>query len=158
LFGRVVQDATVYFLAIVWVHLTVLIYVSRTIGSARILMLFPAITNTFTPVMICRLVLSLRKASDPNLVKAWNVDHFSTQIDPSLSQSGGSGGVHLSPLRFRGLTTTLLVDSEEGTGSDNGLMMASTLGGSVVGSGWTIDGDVPGEDESSRRARGCRIS
>ena len=28
LFGRVVQDATVYFLVIVWVHLTVMIYVS----------------------------------------------------------------------------------------------------------------------------------
>lgn len=29
LFGRVVQDATVYFLVIVWVHLTVTIYTSR---------------------------------------------------------------------------------------------------------------------------------
>ena len=29
LFGRVVRDATVYFLMIVWVHLTVTIYTSR---------------------------------------------------------------------------------------------------------------------------------
>ena len=36
LFGRVVQDATVYFLVIAWVHLTVLIYVSRTIGTVRL--------------------------------------------------------------------------------------------------------------------------
>ena len=29
LFGRVVQDATVYFLLIVWVHMTVTIYVAK---------------------------------------------------------------------------------------------------------------------------------
>ena len=29
LFGRVVRDATVYFLVIVWMHLTVTIYTSR---------------------------------------------------------------------------------------------------------------------------------
>ena len=31
--------------------------------------------------MICRLVLSLKKATDPNVVRAWNVDHFTTQVD-----------------------------------------------------------------------------
>lgn len=40
LFGRVVQDATVYFLVIAWVHLTVLIYVSRTIGTVRLFLPF----------------------------------------------------------------------------------------------------------------------
>jgi hypothetical protein len=115
--------------------------------------------------MICRLVLSLRKASDPSLVRAWNVDHFSTQVAVSQIQSVGSNGVHLSPLRFRGFTTTNL---EEETGSESGLM----TGRSLADSGWTIDVDVPAgdvgvpsdvnvpeEDKSSRRERGtCRIS
>jgi len=156
LFGRIVQDATVYFLAIVWVHLTLLIYVASIIGSSRILMLFPAITNTITPILICRLVLSLRKASDPNLVRAWNVDHFSTQIS-TQSRSGGLGGgggggrgTHLSPLRFRTLTTSVPMSSEGGgttVGSENGLT-GSTLGaGSLVESGFTIDIRPGGGDE-----------
>ena len=97
--------------------------------------------------MICRLVLSLRKASDPNLIRAWNVDHFSTQVGTQNPSRGGSGGAHLSPLRFRGLTTPTLTNYGEG----NELMMASSVvGGSLVDSGTTTI-DVPGEDESSQR-------
>lgn len=44
LFGRVVEDATIYFLVIVWVHLTVLIYLSITIGSVS-----PRVPESPTP-------------------------------------------------------------------------------------------------------------
>jgi len=149
LFGRVVQDATVYFLVIVWVHLTVMIYVGK-MGTSRILMLFPALTNIVIPVMICRLVLSLRKATDPNVVKAWNIDHFTTQFGTHTQHNG----MLLSPLRFQ--TLTLAATSlERGTASENDPMVRSATNSSGSGSGWTIDGS--GEDESTRRERGRGI-
>ena len=58
--------------------------------------------------MICRLVLSLKKASDPNVIRAWNVDHFSTQ-----SESLSSVGVALTPIFFYPPTIT----ETEGNGS-----------------------------------------
>ena len=98
--------------------------------------------------MICRLVLSLRKASDPNLVRAWNVDHFTTQINTQNipSSSSDAGGVGLSPMRFRGVAIPF-ANSE---GTENG-MMDTTLGGSLADSGWTIDGTLREDVESSRR-------
>lgn len=112
--------------------------------------------HSITPVMICRLVLSLRKASDPNLIRAWNVDHFTTQNGTqTLSPVLDRGGVNLTPLRFRNLATSLTTSEGDGIGSENGLMVASVGRGSVVDSESTI---VLGEDENSRRERGCSIS
>ena len=68
--------------------------------------------------MICRLVLSLRKATDPNVVRAWNVDHFTNH---TCSQTL-SDGPALTPIRFNrslGMTTT---DSRGPAESVEGLM------------------------------------
>ena len=94
--------------------------------------------------MICRLVLSLRKASDPNLIRAWNVDHFSTHTE-SQTVPRGLDGTHLSPLRFRG-------NSAGETGSGDGLMV-STVSGTLAGSGWTVDALGVEDEESTKRTR-----
>lgn len=149
LFSRVVQDATVYFLAIVWVHLTVIIYVGA-MGDARIFVLFPAITNTIIPVMICRLVISLRKATDPTVIRAWNVDHFSTQV---VTQGQF---VPMSPLRFRA-SLSAAISSDRGAGTDTGLTLTpSAMSRSAFDSALTIN--VAGEGEDSRAERGYKIS
>ena len=54
--------------------------------------------------MICRLVLSLRKATDPNVIRAWNVDHFSIQLETRARQ--GLDGVRLTPILFHSPTVT----------------------------------------------------
>jgi len=135
LVGRVVQDATIYFLVIVWVHLTITIYTSL-MGDSRILRLFPTITNTIIPVMICRLLLSLRKATDPSVVRAWNVDHFSTQIETLTDSYRGSDGVFLSPVHFQRTTVTA---ASSGRGSEEGGLITPGFRGSLVERGWSID-------------------
>lgn len=64
--------------------------------------------------MICRLVLSLRKATDPNVIRAWNVDHFSTQAETQSQFHHGLEGV-LTPIRFH--PPTLTVTSGAGSGT-----------------------------------------
>ncbi|KAF9781170.1 hypothetical protein BJ322DRAFT_1079424 [Thelephora terrestris] len=150
LFRRVVQDATVYFLMIVWVHLTVMIYVAR-MGSLKLK--GPTATNSVIPVMICRLVLSLRKSNDRSgVVRAWNVDHFATQFGADTQQS-----VLLSPLRFQSVMTAAM-SSERGTASDDRLMPQPilTTETSASDSRWTIDALEDGGD--SYRERGWSIS
>jgi len=155
LLSRVVQDATVYFLVIVWAHLTVTIYTSR-MGDSRILRLFPTITNIVIPVMVCRLVLSLRKASDPNAVKTWNVDHFSNRIGTGFHQE--QDGVPLAPMRFHPPTVT---NSERGVRPGRSGPVIQVVGGPPPDSGsgsrrWTIDG--PEDEERPRRERNFRAS
>ena len=199
LFGRVVQDATVYFLAIVWVHLTVTIYTSLMgdvspipcFSSPRIdrVNLFsvsypPTIpryvsslnpshklvpvnppyldsTNTYVhqfrvevsnlssshsiiPVMICRLVLSLRKATDPSVVRAWNVDHFSTQIESQTNVYRGSDGVFMTPIHFRHPAATA-TSSGRGVVSEESGLITPGFRGSLAERGWSID--APEENE-----------
>jgi len=133
LFERLVQDATVYFLVIVWVHLTVTIYTSR-MGDSRILRLFPAITNIIIPVMICRLVLSLKKATDPTIIRVWNGDHFSTQHD-TLSPVD----VPLTPIDFRSPTITSS-DRPSGQRESGSTFKGPTPDNGPRPNGWTIDG------------------
>jgi len=152
--GKVVQDATVYFLMIVWVHLTVTIYTS-TMGDSRILRLFPTITNTIIPVMICRLILSLRKATDPTVIRAWNVDHFSTQIESRMLDPHGPYGVFLTPIRFNPSTVTATssgrgVESEGEEEEEEGdRLVVPDFYKSLAGRGWMID--EPGEDVHNTR-------
>lgn len=154
LFGRVVTDATIYFLVIVWSHLTILIYLS-TMGDSRIFMLFPALTNILIPVMICRLVLSLRKATDPAVVKAWNIDHFSTQSE-SYTPSR-LGGVAMSPMRFRRSTPTV-PSSGRVTESDVILVFPSNaVLKSPAVSEWTVESTAE-TGEYSPREHEHRIS
>jgi hypothetical protein len=136
LFDRLVQDATVYFLVIVWVHLTVTIFTSR-MGDSRILRVFPAFTNIIIPVMICRLVLSLKKATDPNVIRAWNVDHFSTQLD-TLSPID----VPMTPISFHSPTITT---SDRGLDPRRNGSMVQIVNGSSPDNGpcshrWAVDG------------------
>ena len=68
--------------------------------------------------MICRLALSLIKAADPQVVRTWNIDHFSTQIEAQTRFNHGPNDVLLSPIRFGPPTVTVMswargVESEE---------------------------------------------
>lgn len=93
------------------------------------------LTSSVIPVMICRLVLSLRKATDPNLVRAWNVDHFS-QVETQLHR--GQETTLLSPLRFYHPTVTV-ASLGRGMESEDGFMTPG-ISRPLADSGWTIDG------------------
>ena len=86
--------------------------------------------------MICRLVLSLKKATDPNIVRAWNVDHFSTQLD-TLSPID----VPMSPISFHSPTITNSDrESQKGKGSTAHVVNGSTPDNGPRSHRWTIDG------------------
>ena len=106
--------------------------------------------------MVCRLVLSLRKAAGPGVVRAWNVDHFSTQIEIQTNVYRGSDDVLLSPLSFRHPTLTVSSFARGGAESEeSGLLIPGPQRSLAENQGWTIDG--PEEDELSRRERDHRI-
>ena len=51
----------------------------------------PALTTStvsLIPLMVTRLILSLRKASDPRMIAQWNVDHFSVLTFTTLTVTG----------------------------------------------------------------------
>ena len=87
--------------------------------------------------MICRLVLSLKKATDPNVIRAWNVDHFTTQHD-TLSPVD----VPMSPISFH--TPTVTSSNRRSGPMGNGSMVqvtnVSPPDNVLRSHRWTIDG------------------
>jgi hypothetical protein len=101
--------------------------------------------------MICRLVISLRKATDPKAIRAWNVDHFSTLLETRIQTRHNWDGIHLSPIRLHPPTVS---GSERGTESEGDGLVGLVVSRSPADSGsnsrrWTIDGP---EDEA-----GCML-
>ncbi|KAF9643936.1 hypothetical protein BDM02DRAFT_3191066 [Thelephora ganbajun] len=71
----VVQDATIYFAVIFSSHLILTMFIFFARDSLK---LTPASgNNLFLPMMVSRLVLSLKKSVGPRSVAEWRVDHFS---------------------------------------------------------------------------------
>ena len=87
--------------------------------------------------MICRLVLSLKKATDPNVIRAWNVDHFTTQLD-TLSPVD----VPMTPIFFHTPTVTSSERRSEpkGNGSMAQVVNISPPDNVPCSHRWTIDG------------------
>jgi len=88
------QDSTAYFLSVLSIQIFVTVAVSS--GAVYPRALFPVITNVFIPLMVSRIVLSLRKAAHPLLYQEdWTVRNLTTP------DSGGSlSGPH-HELQFR---------------------------------------------------------
>ena len=87
--------------------------------------------------MICRLVLSLKRATDPNVIRAWNVDHFSTQLD-TLSPID----LPMTPISFH---TPTITSSDRESGRRGKEPMAQVVSVPTSDNGpcshrWTIDG------------------
>jgi len=99
--------------------------------------------------MIYRLILSLRKATDPTVLRAWNVDHFSTQIETRMLDPHGPYGVFLTPIRFNPPTVTATssgreVESDEEEEEEDALA-TSDFYKSLAGRGWMI-GEPRGDE------------
>ena len=65
----------------------------------------PALTTltvSLIPLMVTRLILSLRKASDPRMMAQWNVDHFSGVLAFATATAAGS---HPTPSDMQNLAT-----------------------------------------------------
>jgi hypothetical protein len=104
--------------------------------------------------MMCRLILSLRKATDPTVVRVWNVDHFSPQIETqAFNRHGPDGGALLGPMCFR-LPTITVTSSRRGVESEENVSVIPNFYTSLADRGWSIDG--PRDDEHSGE-HGCRI-
>ena len=95
--------------------------------------------------MICRLVLSLRKATGPNVIKAWNVDHFSIEPETRVHH-----GVALTPLRFHPPT---IASSERGVQSEESRLTTQVVSRSPPDSG---PHDAP-EETAAREGERCTI-
>ncbi|KAF9650517.1 hypothetical protein BDM02DRAFT_3112040 [Thelephora ganbajun] len=79
-----IQDSTVYFCTMLTFDAIVLVYV---VMGEESLKNFPLVIPTIlVPVMLSRLILSLRKAADEGLVLYWNEDHFSVDQSNSTNQ------------------------------------------------------------------------
>ena len=100
---------------------------------------------SITPVMICRLVLSLKKATDPNVVRAWDVDHF-TQFEPQAHH--GSTGMPLTPMIFRPPTVASL---ERGMKWEENRLAIPAVVNRPPPDGWTIDGPEGHEENNYRK-------
>ena len=105
--------------------------------------------------MICRLILSLRKATDPTVIRAWNVDHFSTQIETRMLDPHGPHGVFLTPIRFNPPTATAtnsgreVESEEEEEEEEEDVLAASDFYKSLAGRGWMIG--EPRVDEHNKQ-------
>ncbi|KAF9653403.1 hypothetical protein BDM02DRAFT_3108032 [Thelephora ganbajun] len=88
------QDSTAYFLSVLSIQIFVTIALSS--GAAYPRALFPVITNVFIPLMVSRIVLSLRKAAYSRVHYGdWTVENLTTV------ETGGSLSVLHHEMRFR---------------------------------------------------------
>jgi len=75
LMKTLVQDSSIYFFIILTFSLMVLVYAVMARTSLKN---FPLVAPVvLVPVMVSRIILSLREAADEGLVLCWNEDHLS---------------------------------------------------------------------------------
>jgi len=78
LMKTLIQDSTIYFFIMLTFNVAMLVYAVMARASLKN---FPLVAPTvLVPVMVSRLILSLRKAADQGLVLCWNEGHLS--VDP----------------------------------------------------------------------------
>jgi len=96
LLKTLVEDSTIYFSIMLLFNVAVLVY---AVMARESLKNFPLVAPTvLVPVMVSRLILSLRKAADKGLVLYWNEDHLSVDRWNNASQE-------LTNLHFRSTHT-----------------------------------------------------
>lgn len=88
------QDSTGYFLSVLSIQISVTVTISS--GAVYPRALFPVITNLFTPLMVSRIVLSLRKAAHS---QAYHDDW--TVKNPTTIETGESLSVPHREMQFR---------------------------------------------------------
>jgi len=88
----ILQDGVLYFFVMAAFHAAMVFFTALRRPSV----LPPVVIVVLIPVMISRLVLSLRKAADITLIQVWDEDHF--------TGAGVESGVHemMSFARLRG--------------------------------------------------------
>lgn len=92
LMKTLIQDSTIYFFIMLTFNVAMLVYAVMARASLKN---FPLVApSVLVPVMVSRLILSMRKAADEGLVLCWNEGHLA--IDP---WSGGYSQ-EMSDLRF----------------------------------------------------------
>jgi len=99
------QDSTAYFLAVLSIQIFVTVAVSS--GAPYLRALFPVITNVFIPLMVSRIVLSLRKAAQSSTAHHddWTVRSLTT------FETGGTSLLSNHELEFR--RRTMFSSSDE---------------------------------------------
>jgi len=76
----VLEDATIHFIVMALCHLVLALTV---IFAKTTIKLLPATGSIILmPILVTRLVLSLKKAADPESGIEWRVDHFTTRTEP----------------------------------------------------------------------------
>lgn len=90
------QDSTAYFLSVLAIQIFVAVAVTSGVPYLRAL--FPVITNVFIPLMVSRIVLSLRKAGSSTVYRDdWTVKNLTTV------ETGDSSSLPGHEMRFRRL-------------------------------------------------------
>lgn len=93
----ILQDGVLYFFVMAGFHIAMVLCISFT---TLIIPIFPPITIiVLIPVMISRLVISLRKAADGSLVQAWDGGHF-TAVEDGVNEMTVFANTLLPPMSF----------------------------------------------------------
>jgi len=76
---RILEDTTIYFFVMAMCHLVLVLFVILEKATVKLL---PATGSIIVmPVLVTRLVLSLKKAADQEVGVEWQVEHFTTRSE-----------------------------------------------------------------------------
>ncbi|KAF9785547.1 hypothetical protein BJ322DRAFT_1063781 [Thelephora terrestris] len=104
LMKTLIQDSTIYFFIMLTFNVAMLVY---GVMARESLKNFPLVAPTvLVPVMVSRLILSLRKAADEGLVLCWNEGHLTVAPRSGHSQE-------MTELRFRTSHTLRAIRTED---------------------------------------------